>query len=421
MKRSLLRAAPRPASRPLVATLTVALAAPLAAVLFAAPAASKAVDQTYAVPRDGRVLVTGRGFGHGRGMSQYGAQGAALQGKTWRDIVAFYYPGTEITQRRARVRVLITADIGNDVVVKAAPGLRVRDLGDGKVYPLPTDPKISQWRLGVDADGKSVVFAYTTRWVRWRPEGKAKPALAGDGQFRADGPVALVTSYGVTRYRGALRAASPSPGSKDRDTVNVVRMDDYVRGVVAQEMPASWKPEAVRAQAVAARTYAMRSRADNIDGHYQICDTTSCQVYGGYDAEDPRSNAAVAATSGTILTYQGYPAFTQFSASTGGRTSKGSMPYLVAKDDPYDGFEGNPVHTWKMLVDLDVFEREYPALGQIKSVRVVQRDGGGEWDGRVEKLILVGGQGQKALSGDEFRWQFGLRSNWFALAPAPAN
>ena len=143
-----------------------------------------------------------------------------------------------------------------------------------------------------------------------------------------------MTPSGNRTYRGALRSATPVPGGTARDTVNVLTMDDYVRGVIPTEMPASWQPEAVKAQAVAARTYATWSRSQYPTRYYQICDTSYCQVYGGLGAEDARSNAAVTATARQILTYDGKPAFTQFSSSSGGWTSAGSVPYLAAKRRP---------------------------------------------------------------------------------------
>ena len=142
----------------------------------------------------------------------------------------------------------------------------------------------------------------------------------------------------------------PSRRSTSRDTVNVVSMNGYVKGVVPYEMPALWKPEAVRAQAVAARTYASWSRAQNPDRYYQICDTTSCQVYRGVNGEHPASNKATTATGRKILTYDGEPAFSQFSASSGGWTVAGSVPYLRAKKDPYDDWAGNSNHDWSVTL-----------------------------------------------------------------------
>ena len=373
-------------------------------------------DQSYWVPVDKQVVVRGHGYGHGHGMSQYGAQGAAQQGRTYQQIVGFYYPGTTLAKMRGRVRVLITSDTSSDVAVSPARGLSMRDLGDGSNHLLPGIEGVRRWRLNVSA-GKTVVAYLTNRWHRYRPGGKA--ALAGDGEFFAATPIQLLTPSGATKYRGRLRSASPYPGSSARDTVNVLSMDDYVKGVVADEMPASWHPEAVKSQAVAARTYATWSRSQNMRRYYQICDTTACQVYGGVDAEDHRSNAAVDATRRQILTYGGKPAFTQFSSSSGGWTSAGSVPYLTAKRDPYDGWRGNPVHSWSVTVDARRLERSYPQLGTLRRIRVVDRDGNGDWQGRVHKLVLDGSRADVTMSGDSFRWAFGLRSNWFTIDPTP--
>jgi SpoIID/LytB domain protein len=196
-------------------------------------------------------------------------------------------------------------------------------------------------------------------------------------------------------------------------------MDDYVRGVIADEMPASWHPEAVKAQAVAARTYATWSRSQYANRYYQICDTTSCQVYGGVGAEDARSNAAVAATARQILTYGGAPAFTQFAASSGGWTSAGSVPYLTARSDPYDGFTGNPYREWTAPLDAGRVERAYPSLGTLRRVQVTRRDGNGEWGGRVWTLVLDGTANDVTVSGDAFRSTFGLRTAWFSFDPTP--
>jgi len=196
-------------------------------------------------------------------------------------------------------------------------------------------------------------------------------------------------------------------------------MDQYVMGVVPSEMPASWHMEAVKSQAVAARTYATWSRAQKMRGHFQICDTTACQVYGGVDNEHPRGNEAVAATRRQILSHGGRPAFTQFSASSGGWTSAGSVPYLAARQDPYDDWEGNTVHDWTATIDADRLERSYPSIGALRRVHVTSRDGNGEWQGRVQSLVLDGTEGSRTLSGDDFRWAFGLRSTWFAIDPTP--
>lgn len=402
------------AARKVAATVTATLTVTAAVVLTggAAPVGAQRTGQTYRVPDSKVLVVRGHGYGHGHGMSQYGAYGAARQGLSHEEILEFYYPGTSWGTARGRVRVLISADTTRAVVVSPAEGLHVWDRGARTKHVLPEIEGVSRWRLTVDG-GKAVIEYRTGRWHRYAPEGKK--ALVGEGQFRAKEPLTLWTPNGPKKYRGALRMAQPRDGSRDRDTVNILGMDKYIQGVIPHEMPPSWHPEAVQAQAVAARTYAAWSRAQNHRGHYQICDTTSCQVYGGVDAEHPASNDAVRETRRQILTHDEHPAFTQFSASSGGWTSAGSRSYLPAQPDPYDQHESNPVHTWETKVDAAKLEQKFPALGRLQAIRVVSRDGNGEWQGRVWKIVLDGSRADRTMSGDDFRWTFGLRSSWFTI------
>lgn len=377
----------------------------------AAPRVS--VNQIYNRPGDGTFTVLGRGYGHGRGMSQHGAQGAALAGLSHEQIVAFYYPGTELRKVKRRLRVLITSDTTSDVVVNAAPGLQLRDQGAGTTLTLPSNGA-SRWRITVDGSGRDVVqYLAGSSWRSWRPNGPG--TLRGVGEFRRPGPIELVTPSGTTAYRGWLRAAPSSSGSTNRDTVNVVRLDAYVRGVVPAEMPALWRPEAVQSQAVAARTYAMWHRHHVPDRYYHLCDTTSCQVYRGVSGEHPAADAAVRATRGQILTYDGAPAFTQFSASSGGWTAAGSAPYLRAQRDPYDNWSGNSHHRWSVPLRVRRIENAYPRLGRLNRIRVTARTGDGEWQGRVLSMVLDGSRNDVRLTGDDFRWKFGLKSTWFSF------
>ena len=397
------------------AVLAAAVAVgPLAGVVTRDRAEAVSTDQSYWIPVGKKIVVDGHGYGHGHGMSQYGAQGAALKGLSYKEIANFYYPGTSWGKVRGKVRVLVSADTSDDVVVSATSGLTVRALGDGSTHLLPARDGLTKWRLNV-RDGRTILEFYSGSWQRYLAPW-ARP-IRGDGEFFANGPMTLWTPSGARKYRGILRAASPRAGSKSRDTVNIVSMDQYVMGVVPSEMPASWQPEAVKAQAVAARTYATWSRNQNINRYYQICDTTSCQVYGGASAEDARSNAAVRATEREVLTYGGNPAFTQFSSSSGGWTSAGSVPYLAAKADPYDGWDGNAVHDWSVTVDAGVLERSHPSIGTLRRIIVTSRDGNGEWQGRVSSMVLDGTEGDATISGDSFRWAYGLRSNWFSIEP----
>lgn len=401
--------------------VAIAGACALATNLLVAPTASAA--QIYYVPITKNWTVKGHGYGHGHGMSQYGAQGAALKGVKYRGIVDFYYPGTTWDAVQGNIRVLISADTSSDLDVKARAGLVVRDLAGKDKWALPANDKIDRWRLLPLADGRTAVQLHNdTGWHRWDVPDR-RNTFKGNAQFEAHGPLTLLVPSGDGvvghAYRGILRSAAPYPGATTRDTVNVLSVDQYVMGVVPYEMPASWKQQALRAQAVAARTYAAYERALNPKRYWQICDTTACQVYGGVDSEQDSSNAAVKATAGQILTFNGKPAFTQFSSSSGGWTADGGQPYLPAKRDPYDDYADNAMHSWSVQVSATMLQKSHPEVGRLIDVKVTKRDGHGQWNGRVIQVVLEGTKGKAYMTGDDFRWAYGLRSAWFAIAPTP--
>ena len=375
----------------------------LALVVVGVPAPAHAADD-WAVPATATVRIDGHGYGHGHGMSQHGAQGAALQGLTHRQIAEFYYPGTTWGTAAGKVSVLVGADTTPDVEVLARPGLRLRALSTGVVTDLAAArPRAKRWRLTPTARGKVKVFYLAAGWKKLRK-------VTGDAElFAKGGPTTLVLPGGKrAAYRGALRATHG-------DTVNVLSLEKYLRGVVPLEMPVSWEPEALAAQAVAARTYAANGRAHPIASHYQLCDTTSCQVYGGAGAEHPSATAGIKASKAEVLLYDGEPAFTQFSASNGGWSSAGSAPYLVAKQDPYDAWSGNPHTAWQTTVSDGTIEKAFPGVGNLTRIRFTKRTGDGQWGGRVVKVRLTGSAGTRTISGEDFRFGLGLRSEWVNL------
>jgi SpoIID/LytB domain protein len=366
------------------------------------------------VPPSGSITVTGHGYGHGIGMSQYGAQGAAHAGVTYDRILSTYYPGTALATRGGSIRVLVSQDTSDAVDVRASSGLTFRKVGTSYKKSLPTrvgGRSVKSWRIvRVSSKKTQSTLQYRTstkyrsyKGIRW----------TGDGQFDGPARIGLMLPGGTVSYRGAIRSAVPSRGSTARDTVNVLPIEHYVRGVVAAEMPAAWAPEALKAQAVAARTYGVRSM--NPSRYYDICSTTACQVYGGASRETATTDAAVRATKGQYVTFQGAPAMTQFSSSSGGRTSAGSLPYLVAADDPYDGWAGNPNHAWTISVLASTIQKAYPSIGTLTALTVTRRTGGGDWGGRVATVTLTGSARSVTISGNDARWAFGLKSNWFSF------
>jgi len=354
------------------------------------------------------ITVDGQGFGHGIGMSQWGAYGRAKAGDTWRQILGFYYRGTSLGGANGKIRVLLEGDTSTDVKVRPRSGLTVQSLGNGRTWRLPVRVdrrKVTQWRITPDGAG-SRISANTNRWHVWK---NAK----GEAQFNASGaPITLLTPNGAHEYRGILRSARPDTG-KGRDTVNVVPLESYVKGVVPSEVPALWPDDAVAAQAVAARTYAVRERADNPSRSYDLCDSAHCQVYSGVGGEHPDANDDVSRTRGRVLMYAGKPAFAQFSASNGGYTTAGSEPYLVAQPDPVDEATYDP---WQATVDGSKLSSRWPKIGTFVSVEVTGRDGNGAYGGRVTTMVIHGSSGDATITGDQFRIFYGLKSSLFQLS-----
>jgi stage II sporulation protein D len=340
-----------------------------------------------AAPPD--TTITGRGFGHGRGMSQYGAQGAALAGKSVGQILDFYYPGTTTGKAIGSIRVRISADTTDGVRVGTVNLVRVRDLKTSKVYTLPKASTRNQWSIDPYGDHGTKVSSFdakTRKWTLWK-------TFSGMTQFEGPAVTGLILPSGaVRRYRGALRAIDVS--GAHLDTVNVVALDHYLRGVVPREALSSWKPAALQAQAVAARTYSVFHRGRAAQKAYDLCDTTSCQVYGGYDSEETSTNNAIAATAGRIRLYKGKPIIAEFSSSNGGATAAGELPYQVMKADPWDAYphNGNPNVTWTVTRTAAALQATF-GVGSIRSLRVLKRTGVGPGGGRALTVQAVGSRG----------------------------
>lgn len=379
-----------------------------------AVAGQQAAAETHYVPTLEALTIYGKGYGHGRGMSQYGAQGAALAGLTSTQILNFYYPGTTTATTSGYARVWITADTSPGIYIRAGAGLRARSLSTNTAWALPVSSTISAWIMSAYGEHQTRVFYYrtTTRtWVLWK-------TLAGMGQFEGqyEGSVVnLVLPNGsIVPYRGRLRTAD-RPGT-DLDTINVLTMEYYLRGVVPKEVITSWKPAALQAQSVAARTYAARKRSQSTGADYDLCDTTACQVYGGYAAEVPSASNAVVATSNQIRMYAGSPILAEFSSSNGGHSAPGGTTYLPAKPDPYDAYpgNGNPNSDWAHSSSDSVAGHQL-GVGDLRQVNVLQRDGYGTWGGRVLSAEVVGTTATKTYSGDELRTRLGLKSTWITF------
>ncbi|MDP9491173.1 MAG: SpoIID/LytB domain-containing protein, partial [Actinomycetota bacterium] len=311
-------------SRGLVLTAGV-----LAALLVAGLATARG-SQEAAAPRAGEpvFVIHGRGWGHGVGMSQWGANGFARRGTDYRRILAHYYRGTTITEAPvAKVRVLLTGSKPTLTISSEAP-FRVRDAA-GKVKTL-----VGQHVIGAGLRVKA-------RGAKKRVALKAPLVfLPGDEPLRLG-----------RRYRGTIQV--DRVGKRLR-AINAVRLEQYLYGVVPAEVPDDWPAEVLKAQAVAARSYALATRKTG--GAFDLFPDVRSQVYRGVDEEEETTNAAVDETASEVLTYGGRLITAYFHSTSGGRTASvvdvwpGSKPtpYLVAVDDPYDSI--SPHHVWGPVV-----------------------------------------------------------------------
>ena len=337
------------------------------------------------MPADGVFHLEGHGFGGGVGLSQWGAEGGAESGADAATILARYYPTASLTSvAPTTIRVLLSGLASGGAVFLNAAGLTVTG-ADGTATAPPADAAHTRLRLVVT--GNALQLQNSSDGSSWAGEASvAAPATVGDSA----GQLGVGQSDGsIKTYRGRLTLGISGASAR---AVDVVPLEDYLRGVVPRETPASWLPAALQAQAVAARSYAAYQvgRASAGSG-YDICDTSACQVYGGVGAETPSTDAAVAATAGEELTVAGAPIDAQYGASDGGFSVDGGLPYLPAAPDPWDGVDaGNTNHSWPAAVTAAEVQARYPAVGTLTGLDVTGRDGNGDWGGRVLSVVLTG-------------------------------
>lgn len=384
------------------------------------PPGAAAAAEAVTRPADGTWLIDGRGYGHGRGMAQWGARAAAARGLSAEGILAFYYPGTVRTRvGNPALRVRVGAD--PELVVAPAPGLQVR--WRGGLVRVPAAPGADQWKVGAYGSRLRLAARGRSGWAWWGPVLPAQVEVASSAPTLR----AHWRDRTATDLRGVLTVTRSAGGTVV--VVDRLPMESYLAGVVPRESPASWPLQALRAQAVAARTYAYASLKRPRSSLYDLCDSTACQVYGGarrlrpdgsrLSGEERSTTAAVAGTSGVVLLSAGRPATTEYSASNGGFSVSGGVPYLVARADPH--VAGDPYATWQVTVTVADVGRKF-SFSRLDRLRVVARSGGGSWGGRVLDVELVGldGVGKPRavrISGGTLRSALGLRSTYFRIGP----
>ena len=270
--------------RTLIGRLVSSAVAFIVIVTAAAATTIPAAADTAVSAKSGSFTIHGAGWGHGWGMSQYGAYGAARKGLSWKQILAFYYRGTQLKAMPAgtKIKVWISADNDSSVRVLPASGLTVRDTA-GHRYTVPAGTAYTSWRIS--RRGTGYRLSYRTRGGSYVT--KSTGLSTGTWSFSTRSKIVKVVlpSGSVRSYRGSVALIKRGSGGR---TINNVLLEDYVKGVVPAEMPTSWAADAVRAQAVAARSYAVRLRDFGGYSGFDICDTTACQVYGWTYSRNPQ-------------------------------------------------------------------------------------------------------------------------------------
>jgi stage II sporulation protein D len=331
-------------------------------------------------------VIKGRGFGHGVGMSQYGAYGLARHGRGYRAILEHYYRHTRVGKASGHpIRVLL--------------GSGARSVGFKQAH---------------EACGKRLRRHHRYRFKR---SGSGVTLRSSGGrQLARCGRAATAVGKGTIRirgegsYRGKLRVKASGGGLL---VTNVVGVDAYAMGVVANEMPSSWSQAALRAQAVAARSYAL---AVGGGGSFDVYDDTRSQVYGGKGSETRSTNRACKHTKHQVVRYGKHVATTYYFSSSGGETEAlqfgfpgaSPVPYLKSVNDPYDRI--SPDHSWKVRYSQGEMESRLSGLfaGRLRKIKVLKRGD----SPRIVRARVVGSRRGSKATGPDLQARLGLKSTW---------
>jgi stage II sporulation protein D len=322
-------------------------------------------------------VISGHGYGHGVGLGQYGALGYAQHGWTYDRILAHYYPGTQLGSAPVlQVRVLVVQARPKLTVSSTAP---FRFLNSTGLHRAPGPVTVKP----ADVAGGPLTFV------------PAGAPLQLDGRA----------------YRGTIQIGSVA-GGKRLQAIEFVALDKYLWGVVTAEMPHDWPPEALKAQAVAARSYAL---ANLRGGSFDLYDDERSQAYGGVGTETPEARAAVDATARQVLFFNGKVADTFFYSSSGGQTadatevwSDKTIPYLVSVPDPFDTL--SPYHNWGPVA---VTAAAAGKALHVRGLEDLEPQIGPS--GRARTVLATGALGDSEVEGTEFRRALGLRSTWVTV------
>ncbi|SHH14298.1 SpoIID/LytB domain-containing protein [Tepidibacter thalassicus] len=226
-----------------------------------------------------------------------------------------------------------------------------------------------------------------------------------------------IISVDGKRYRGSILFKRID--NNNMIVINRLKLEEYLYGVVPKEMSGSWPIEALKAQAIAARNYAIMNMGKYKDYGFDLTDDINCQVYGGYDAEHPNSNKAVDETKNEIMIYNGKIVDALYHSNSGGKTENSEniwsnkVPYLRGVEDSYS--IGYPNDNWSIsLTKSDIQSKLYQSnvdIGELLDIRIEKVSK----NGRVLKLKFIGTNGEKEYIKSSTRSILGLKSTWFDI------
>jgi SpoIID/LytB domain protein len=385
------------------------------------------------------VVVDGVGNGHGRGLSQWGSFGWAVNyGWDWTQILDHYYGGTTLGDAaNSAITVRLLALDNQQTAVIATNGASWNNQGSHKaLVAREVGGNYEVWASATMSCPPPADEALPVGWAKvdtvpapWTGDAAVTfTTPAGDDPNTPAGDLLGVCQAGgiVDHYRGSIYAANGTAG--ENRTVNSVPIESYLRGVVPRESPASWGlsgggagANALRAQSVAARSYAL---TQDRYSYAHTCDSSACQVYGGAgwrvsasstsatSREHELTDEAIAVTAGKVRRWPstGEIVSTEFSASNGPRTAGGSFP---AVDDPADAEPANPLHRWTRVIDAHALAERFD-LGTLTAAWAEHAPGSqweGDWGNQVR---LQGTGGSSTMTALNFRGSYGFPSHGIA-------
>jgi stage II sporulation protein D len=332
--------------------------------------------------------VSGGGYGHGVGMSAYGAYGYGRHGAGYRQILGHYYRGIRLATLRRAPRVTVLLAISpNDVRFSGATVACRRSL----------DPR---HRYRARRRGSSVRLLSSSGRL-----------LARCGERLHAESRRMIRIAGLGAYRGALEALPTASAAGSLNVVNRVNINGYARGSLPGEVPPEWPSATLKAFAVAARSIALST---DVGGNgFDLYADTRTQIYGGVGLESERTDRAVRATRNQVATYGGEIAQTTYFSSSGGRTESGflgapEVPYLRSVNDPYDYY--SPQHEWTFRFSQAQMDARLGAYvkGRLRGIRVTKRGD----SPRIDYAQLIGSGGRSTIRGDSLAAALGLYDRW---------